>query len=96
MLQQKLTDLRIKPAHGCKQPDEVFISGVTIYIIEKKFQTVAGSTAEKLQTGFFKLEHYKKLYPRHRVFYIYLLSEWFRDNCRVEITYLLANNISVF
>jgi PD-(D/E)XK nuclease superfamily domain len=52
----------------------------TLYIIECKFQQVAGSVDEKLQTCDFKKKQYKKLLSplNMEVEYIYLLSDWFR------------------
>lgn len=51
----------------------------TLYVIECKFQKVAGSVDEKLQTCDFKKKQYKKLLSPLNidVEYIYLLSEWF-------------------
>lgn len=51
----------------------------TFYIIECKFQKVAGSVDEKLQTCDFKKKQYKKIFSRLNieVQYIYLLSDWF-------------------
>ena len=53
----------------------------TMFIIECKFQQVAGSVDEKLQTCDFKKKQYQKLLYRANieVEYIYLLSNWFRD-----------------
>ena len=52
----------------------------TLYIIECKFQQVAGSVDEKLQTCDFKKKQYKKLLAPANidVEYIYLLGDWFR------------------
>ena len=52
----------------------------TIYIIECKFQKVAGSVDEKLQTCDFKKKQYQKLFFRANieVEYVYLLSKWFK------------------
>ena len=51
----------------------------TFYVIECKFQKVAGSVDEKLQTCDFKKKQYKKIFSRLNieVQYIYLLSDWF-------------------
>jgi hypothetical protein len=51
----------------------------TLFIIEMKFQKVAGSVDEKLQTCDFKKKQYKKLVDplKINVEYIYLLSDWF-------------------
>lgn len=96
MLQQKFMDTTIKPARGCINPDEVFLSKQNLYILEKKTQAVSGSTDEKLQTALFKLEHYKNLYPKHKTTYIYCLDVWFKYNCPTEIDYLIKNDIPVF
>ena len=64
-------------------PDDsiyVIVNNV-LYIIECKFQQVAGSVDEKLQTCDFKKKQYKKLLAPLNidVEYIYLLSDWFKD-----------------
>ena len=86
------------PAHGCKEPDECFISeqNKTIFIIEKKFQKYNGSTCEKIQTPDFKLWHLKKLIPKYKIIYIYVLSDWFKHNCIHELKYLHYKKIPVF
>lgn len=65
-------------------PDEaiLILSGKTLFIIEIKFQEVAGSVDEKLQTCDFKSEEYKKLLAPLgiSVKYVYVLSDWFRKN----------------
>ncbi|EAI5560247.1 hypothetical protein C0883_03245 [Campylobacter lari] len=52
----------------------------TLHIIECKFQQVAGSVDEKLQTCDFKKKQYQKLFSRVNieVEYIYLLSDWYK------------------
>jgi len=60
--------------------DAIFvISNNTMHIIEIKFQEVAGSTDEKLQTCDFKIKQYRKLLSRLNVEvkYIYILNDWF-------------------
>lgn len=63
-------------------PDDVIfvIANNTFFIIEIKFQEVAGSTDEKLQTCDFKIKQYRKLLSRLNVEveYIYILSDWFK------------------
>jgi len=63
-------------------PDEALflISNNTLFIIEIKFQEVAGSVDEKLQTCDFKNKQYNKLFSSLTipVKYVYVLSEWFR------------------
>jgi hypothetical protein len=61
--------------------DSIFvIIANTLFVIECKFQQVAGSVDEKLQTCDFKRKQYQKLLaPANiEVEYIYLLSDWFR------------------
>ena len=64
-------------------PDEALyvVINNTLYIIEVKFQGVAGSVDEKLQTCDFKKKQYKKLLAplNIEVEYIYILSDWFRS-----------------
>jgi hypothetical protein len=52
----------------------------TLFVIECKFQRVAGSVDEKLQTCDFKKKQYQKLLSRANieVEYMYLLSDWFK------------------
>src|SRR3990167_1882563 len=64
-------------------PDEAIyvIVNNTLFIIEVKFQKVAGSVDEKLQTCDFKRKQYSKLMAplNIEVEYIYILSDWFRN-----------------
>lgn len=66
-------------------PDEAIyvILNNTLFIIEVKFQQVAGSVDEKLQTCDFKRKQYAKLMAplNIEVEYIYILSDWFRNSC---------------
>lgn len=52
----------------------------TLFIVECKFQQVAGSVDEKLQTCDFKKKQYQKLLSQANieVEYVYLLGDWFR------------------
>lgn len=63
-------------------PDEAFyvVINNTLFIIEMKFQKVAGSVDEKLQTCDFKRKQYAKLMAplNIEVEYIYILNDWFR------------------
>ncbi len=63
-------------------PDDAIyvINDNTVYIIEVKFQIVAGSVDEKLQTCDFKKKQYRKLFSslNYEVEYLYVLSDWFR------------------
>jgi len=64
-------------------PDEALYVLVnnTLFIIEMKFQKVAGSVDEKLQTCDFKKKQYRKLMAplNIEVEYIYILSDWFKN-----------------
>lgn len=64
-------------------PDEALyvIVNNALYIIEMKFQKVAGSVDEKLQTCDFKKKQYRKLMAplNIEVEYIYILNDWFKD-----------------
>lgn len=63
-------------------PDEALyvIINNTLYIVEIKFQGVAGSVDEKLQTCDFKRKQYARLMAplNIEVEYIYILNDWFR------------------
>lgn len=63
-------------------PDEALyvIVNNTLFIIEMKWQEVAGSVDEKLQTCDFKKKQYKKLMAplNIEVEYIYILNDWFK------------------
>jgi hypothetical protein len=58
------------------------LAGKTLYIIEIKFQEVAGSVDEKLQTCDFKNKQYNKLLAPLgiSVKYVYILSDWFKKD----------------
>ena len=62
-------------------PDDALLVIVreTLFIIEVKYQQVAGSVDEKLQTCDFKRKQYLKLVSPLglKVEYVYVLSEWF-------------------
>ncbi len=64
-------------------PDETIfvLSAKTLFIIEMKFQEVAGSVDEKLQTCDFKKKEYIKLFSNTgiKIEYVYILSKWFKS-----------------
>lgn len=67
----------------------------TFFIIECKFQQVAGSVDEKLQTCDFKKKQYQKLLSNlnMEVEYVYLLSDWFRKpEYRDVLDYIISVN----
>ena len=60
--------------------DAIYIStGKELFIVEIKFQAVAGSVDEKLQTCDFKNRQYRKLFGPLgiSVKYVYVLNKWF-------------------
>lgn len=63
-------------------PDDALLVIVreTLFIIEVKFQKVAGSVDEKLQTCDFKRKQYQKLVKslELKVEYVYVLNDWFK------------------
>lgn len=91
-------DKTIKPAHGCKNPDECYIHRPTktLVIIEKKFQMVGGSVCEKIQTPDFKIWQFNRTFPEYKIVYTYCLSSWFKENCQAELEYLEYKQIQVF
>ncbi|MBI4030717.1 MAG: hypothetical protein HY370_03500 [Proteobacteria bacterium] len=64
-------------------PDDALLVIIreTLFIIEVKYQQVAGSVDEKLQTCDFKRKQYLKLVKNLglKVEYVYVLSEWFKN-----------------
>lgn len=61
--------------------DAIFVlANKTLFIIEIKFQNVAGSVDEKLQTCDFKNKQYNKLLKPLgiTVKYVYVLNDWFK------------------
>ena len=64
-------------------PDDALLVIVreTLFIIEIKYQQVAGSVDEKLQTCDFKRKQYLKLVQSLdlKVEYVYVLNDWFKD-----------------
>jgi hypothetical protein len=64
-------------------PDDALLVIVreTLFIIEVKYQQVAGSVDEKLQTCDFKRKQYLKLVQslELKVEYVYILNDWFKN-----------------
>ena len=94
------------------EPDNAIyvIKDNTLNVIEMKFQRVAGSVDEKLQTCDLKKKQYKKLFSalNYEVEYIYILSDWFRKEeykdtrdyiisvgCKLYFEYLPLNEIGL-
>lgn len=84
---------------GCKQPDEWYICEKTkkIFIIEMKFQKCKGSVCEKLQTAPFKRDWFNDTLKNYKVHYIYCLSDWYKQNCKIVTDRLESKyNIPIF
>ena len=74
--------------------DAIFvIKNNTFFILEIKFQEVAGSTDEKLQTCDFKIKQYRKLLSKLNVEveYIYILNDWFqKEEYKDVLDYIIS------
>ena len=71
----------------------------TLFVIEVKFQNVAGSVDEKLQTYDFKRKQYMKLMAQLNVEveYIYVLSDWFRNPVYKDVLdYIISVNCQYY
>ena len=82
-------------------PDDALyvIINNTLYIIELKFQNVAGSVDEKLQTCDFKKKQYQKLLSELNVEvqYIYVLSDWFKKpEYKDVLDYIISVNCEYY
>lgn len=71
-------------------PDEAYfhVKKNRLIIIEKKYQQVAGSVDEKLQTCGFKINQYRKLcasIPNLEVEYIYIFNDWFKNRSYKDV-----------
>ena len=66
------------------QPDSVLVNynSNTVFLVEKKYQSVSGSTDEKLLACDFKARQYRKVCAEADFFvrYIYLFNDWFRQD----------------
>jgi len=82
-LEQKGIDYKKIITKKLLPDDAIFvIINNTFFILEIKFQEVAGSTDEKLQTCDFKIKQYRKILARLKVNveYIYVLNNWFKKS----------------
>lgn len=76
-------------------PDDVIyvVINNTVFILEIKYQEIAGSTDEKLQTCDFKIKQYRKLLStlNVEVKYIYILNDWFKkDEYKDVLDYIIS------
>jgi hypothetical protein len=74
-------------------PDEAILIDGTLFIIEMKFQFVAGSVDEKLQTCDFKRKQYLKLLEpaKIKVEYIYVLNDWFKKEEYKDVLFYIES-----
>jgi len=71
----------------------------TVFILEVKYQQVAGSVDEKLQTCDFKRKEYIKLFSElnYRVEYCYILSAWFKKpQYKDVLDYIISVNCKYY
>ena len=111
-LKEKNIDYRKFVSRKLLPDDAIFvITNNTFFILEIKFQEVAGSTDEKLQTCDFKIKQYRKLLSplNVKVEYIYILNDWFKkpeykdvldyiesiDDCSYYFSYLPLQKIGL-
>jgi hypothetical protein len=89
------------PRVGRLRPDEaIYVAeSDTLFIVEKKNQTVGGSTDEKIQTAVYKVYYYNMLLEGTgiKLKFMYLLSDWFRDEkYELVIDWLADNGVAVY
>jgi len=89
------------PRVGKLEPDEaIYVSHCdTLFIIEKKFQSVEGSTDEKIQTAVYKVHYYNMLLEGTgvKLKFLYLLNDWFKkEKYNLVIEWLLENGVAVY
>lgn len=82
-------------------PDEAILvyETKTLYVVEMKFQAIAGSVDEKLQTCDFKRKQYMRLLKPLDIGieYFYILNDWFRDpTYRDVLAYIKEVNCDYF
>ena len=82
-------------------PDETIfvLTNKTLFIIEMKFQKVAGSVDEKLQTCDFKKKQYQKLFygTGIKIEYCYILSDWFmHESYKDTLNYITSVGCKYF
>lgn len=71
----------------------------TLFVIEVKHQSTAGSVDEKLQTCDFKRKQYRRLLSRLNieVEYVYILSSWFRHpRYKDVLDYIISVNCQYY
>lgn len=100
MLEPKGIDWKEKVSKKILPDDVLYLYETNeIFIIEKKFQNVAGSVDEKLQTCDFKLKTYKRLFEdvTDKVNYIYVLNDWFKKDIYSDVLdYIISVDCKYF
>ena len=84
---------------GIKQPDEYYLDMTqkNAFIIEKKTQKVLGSVDEKIQTAAFKQWILRKKFNTDwNVFYMFCLSNWFKEGYEAELEYFDTIGVPCF
>jgi hypothetical protein len=89
------------PRVGKLEPDEaIYVKSTdTLFIVEKKFQSVEGSTDEKIQTAVYKAHYYNMLLEGTgiKLKFMYLLNDWFKkEKYNLVIEWLLENGVAVY
>ena len=89
------------PRVGRLRPDEALYvaESDTLFIVEKKNQTVGGSTDEKIQTAVYKVYYYNMLLEGTgiKLKFMYLLNDWFRnEKYELVIDWLEKNGVAVY
>lgn len=76
-------------------PDIAVVRENKLFIIEQKYQQVAGSADEKLQTAPFKKWQYERL--GFEVKFAYLCNDWFEQSCYLNLReYLSLQGVELF
>lgn len=88
------------PRVGRLEPDDALYvhETDTLFVIEKKWQEVEGSTDEKIQTAAYKMYYYNYLLEGSgiKLRFIYLLNDWFkREKYTLVISWLQKNGVDV-
>ena len=100
LLKQKNIDWKKRISKKLLPDESIFVlSNNTLFIIEMKFQKVAGSVDEKLQTCDFKKKQYEKLFSgtRIKIEYCYILSNWFlHTSYKDTLNYIESVNCKYF
>lgn len=80
LLDERGIDWRKRISKRLLPDDALLVDRKRLFVIEVKYQQVAGSVDEKLQTCHFKKRQYERLLAGTdiEVNYVYILNDWFR------------------